>query len=68
MKNTTSENVGKLDADILILPKAKTRHFPIIVSSLSFLFRGEGAGGGGVKFSFDFVQDKNLIWIYDTPR
>ena len=65
MKNTTSENVGKLDADTLILPKAKTRHFPIIVSSLSFLFRGEG---GGVKFSFDFVQDKNLIWIYDTPR
>ena len=68
MKNTTSENVGKLDADTLILPKAKTRHFPIIVSSLSFLFRGEGGGGGGGKFSFDFFQDKNLIWIYDTPR
>lgn len=50
MKNTTSENVGKLDADTLILPKAKTRHFPIIVSSLSFLFRGEGGGGGGLNF------------------
>lgn len=50
MKNTTSENVGKLDADTLILPKAKTRHFPFIVSSLSFLFRGGGGGGGGLNF------------------
>ena len=55
MKNTTSENVGKLDTDTLILPKAKTRHFPIIVSSLSFLFRGEGGRG---RLNFPLILSK----------
>ena len=45
MKNTTSENVGKLDTDTLILPKAKTRRFPIIVSeTVSY------PGGAGLNF------------------